>query len=419
MKFALVVCALVLMGPYAASAKSEDMDEFKVRQQIRKFNPGISRDRETQIFLLHKLSPDLFKFDKNYDGSISSDELRAAVSDVKNSVNYQIQLNDYRRGVERIPDHPQNAGNESPTSSEPKRETIFILRRKFDEVSSLTFPDQGDDDLPGAQFSYGRDNVSQNSVWTAQGVAAVMFAQNYTTLGDERQRFLSRVSYAVGPYVRFDKLSNSNPDQKKDNLNNLSPGIVGEIVPQNMPIGNATLTNYFRINSGINASFEGVTKSWNIGAEWQPVSNDLGINAPVSLPFFRATVTPTFRLRTIYSGHVGDTAQPIFEHHNSALRLGPTVGLIFAPVALGSYWPTYLQNWSLSASYSVLQDLMSPATYNLFDASLTYFTDKSKAVGFTMTYERGKIDQTGASADTFLAGLSLKLYRELNGTTLH
>jgi hypothetical protein len=36
-----------------------------------------------------------------------------------------------------------------------------------------------------------------------------------------------------------------------------------------------------------------------------------------------------------------------------------------------------------------------------------------------MTYERGKIDQTGASADTFLAGLSLKLYRELNGTTLH
>jgi len=62
---------------------------------------------------------------------------------------------------------------------------------------------------------------------------------------------------------------------------------------------------------------------------------------------------------------------------------------------------------------------MSPATYNLFDASLTYFTDKSKAVGFTMTYERGKIDQTGASADTFLAGLSLKLYRELNGTTLH
>ncbi|WP_316166830.1 MULTISPECIES: hypothetical protein [unclassified Bradyrhizobium] len=119
-------------------------------------------------------------------------------------------------------------------------------------------------------------------------------------------------------------------------------------------------------------------------------------------------------MRAEYDGVVGKTTQPIFAHHNDAIRVGPTVGFLVAPVKLEGYWPTWLQNTSLSLSYSVLQDLRSPSTYSLFDAAFTYFMDDNKTLGRTLTYERGQLDQTGAKSDTFLAGLSLKLYQDFS-----
>jgi len=412
----LLLCACVILSPYAAVAKDGDIDEYAVRQQIRKLHPTYTRDQETQIFLLHKLSPDLFKFDTNFDGRIDDRELAKAVAAVKDSNSYQGQLNDYRRGAQPIPNRPTPGGGQTePMPGEPARQAVFILRQKFDQVSSFAFPGEGDEDATGALFSYGRDNVIHNNVWTAQGVAAVMFGQSYPSLNQESQRFASRVSYAAGPYVQFDKLSNSNASQQKSNLDNLSPGLMGELGLQNMSIGNAAVTNYLRLKGYVNADFEGIAKSWNVAGEWQPVSNAPGftVNAPLPVDFLHATVTPMFKVQAIYSGILGNTTQPIFAHHNEAFRVGPNVGLLFAPVKLGAYWPAQLQNMSLTVSYSLLQDLMSPATYNLFDASFTYFTDDNKTVGLTLSYERGQVQQTGASSDTFLAGLSLKLYQDL------
>lgn len=398
-------------------AKEGDIDEYATRKQIRKFNPGISADDETQIFLLHKLSP-MFKYDKNFDGKLSPEEVQAAVSDAKNSNAFQGQLNDYRRGAVSTPNKPGDvAAKPDRNPGEPERNVAFILRRKFDQVSSLAFPGAADQDATGATFSFGHDNVIRNSVWTAQGVAALMFGQGYPVLDQESQRFAERTTYAIGPYIQFDKLSNSNPLQQKSNLDNLTFGALGEIGLQNMSIGSASVTNYLRLKGGAIMDFDGVMKSWRIGGEWQPVSNDLGLSAPIPIDLLHATVTPTFKVRGEYVGIVGKTTQPIFAFHNEAIRLGPTVGFLFAPVKLEGYWPAWLQNMSLSLSYSFLQDLRSPASYNLFDASFTYFMDDNKTLGLTFTYERGRLDQTGAKSDTFLAGLSLKLYQDLPSRT--
>jgi len=415
MKF-ITACSVVLLS--AASATAQEIDEYGVRQKIRMFNPGISSDAETQIFLLHKLSP-IFKYDKNFDGRISADETKAAVADARASYAFQGQLNDYRTGASQAPGAPPPGAAKQPVrlAGEPERKAVFILRRKFDEVSSLAFPGAGDEDATGAVFSYGRDNVALNSVWTAQGVAAVMFGQSYPVLDDESQRLLPRTSYVMGPFLQFDKLSNSNASQRGSNLDNLTFGALGEIGFQNMSLGDATLTNYLRLKGGVVTDFDGIGKSWRVGLEWQPVSNDLGLGAPVSLDVLRATVTPTLKLRGEYVGIVGSTNQPIFAHHDEAIRVGPTIGLLFAPVKLDGYVPSWLQNMSLSLSYSLLQDLRSPATYNLFDAAFTYFVDDAKTFGLTFTYERGQKEQTGARSDTFLAGLSLRLYQDLKRTT--
>jgi hypothetical protein len=413
----LVVALGICLFAYTslqAQAKEGDIDEYATRQQIRKFNPAISADQETQIFLLHKLSP-IFKHDKNFDGKLSPEEVQAATADAKNSNAFQGQLNDYRRGASEIPNKPtQQIAKPVRAPGEPERDIAFILRRKFDQVSSLAFPGAADQDATGATFSYGRDNVIRNSVWTAQGVAALMFGQSYPVLNLETQRFADRTTYAVGPYIQFDKLSNSSPTQQKSNLDNLTFGILGEVGLQNMSIGTASVTNYLRIKGGVITDFDGIAKSWRIGGEWQPVSNDLGLSAPLPIDLLHATVTPTFKVRAEYDEIIGKTTQPIFAHHNDAIRLGPTIGFLFAPVKLEGYWPTWLQNVSLSLSYSFLQDLRSPMTYNLFDAAFTYFMDDKKTLGLTFSYERGQLDQTGARSDTFLAGLSLKLYQDLS-----
>lgn len=414
MKFTTGLAACLLWCcAMPAAAKDGDIDEYATRQKIRKLHPDYSRDKETDVFLLHKTSP-MFKADTNFDGEISPVEAKAAVAEARNSPAFQGQLNDYRRGAVQIPAKPNDPSDKPKREAgEPERNAVFILRRKFDQVSSLAFPGSADQDATGATFSYGRDNVIQNSVWTAQGVAAVMFGQSYPVLDKEEQRFAARTTYAIGPYMQFDKLSNSNVSQQKSNLDNLTFGVLGEVGLQNMSIGTAPVTNYFRIKGGVTTDFEGILKSWRIGGEWQPVSNALGLSTPLPLDLLYSTVTPTFKVRAEYAGIIGKTTQPIFAYHNEAIRIGPTVGLVFAPVKLEGYWPTWLQNMSLSLSYSYLQDLRSPASYKLFDAAFTYFMDDNKTLGLTFTYERGQLDQTGARSDTFLAGLSLKLYQDL------
>jgi hypothetical protein len=415
MKLAIGLAACLLWCSTASVvAKDGDIDEYATRQKIRKFNPKISEGRETEVFILHKTSSLFRDSDKNFDGQVSPEELRAAVTEARNSPAFLGQVNDYRRGAAQIPTKPNDpSGKPKREAGEPERNAVFILRRKFDQVSSLAFPGAADQDATGATFSYGRDNVILNSVWTAQGVAAVMFGQSYPVLDQEEQRFAPRTSYAIGPYMQFDKLSNSNVSQQKSNLDNLTFGVIGEVGLQNMSIGTAPITNYLRIKGGTTTDFEGVLKSWRIGGEWQPVSNALGLGAPVPVNLLRATVTPTLKVRAEYAGIIGKTAQPIFAYHNEAIRIGPTVGLLFAPVKLDGYWPTWLQNMSLGLSYSFLQDLRSPARYGLFDAAFTYFMDENKTLGLTFTYQRGQLDQTGAKSDTFLAGLSLKLYQDL------
>src|SRR6185312_5243802 len=126
-----------------------------------------------------------------------------------------------------------------------------------------------------------QDNVAHNTTWAAQGVAMLLFGRSYPTLDLETQRYESRTTYAVGPFVQFDKLSNSNSAKQKSNLDNLTMGAIGEAGLQNMSIGTAPVTNYLRLKRGVTSDFEGLTKSWHIAGEWQPVSNALWLGTPI------------------------------------------------------------------------------------------------------------------------------------------
>src|SRR6185312_3114590 len=178
----VVACALAV--PLTAQAANDgDIDEYAVRQKIRKLHPNYSLDKETQVFLLHKLSPALFKYDHDFDGDISPSELKEAVDSAKSDYAYIGQLHDYRRGAQPLPQPPdQTSPRKQRDVGAPEDETVFILRRKFDQISSLAFPGFADEDASGAQFSYGQDNVAHNTTWAAQGVAMLLFGRSYPTL---------------------------------------------------------------------------------------------------------------------------------------------------------------------------------------------------------------------------------------------
>ena len=38
--------------------------------------------------------------------------------------------------------------------------------------------------------------------------------------------------------------------------------------------------HYLRLRTQYNTDFDGIAKSWSTTAEWQPVSNELGLSAP-------------------------------------------------------------------------------------------------------------------------------------------
>lgn len=397
-----VVGLLISQFAYAAG----DVDEYAIRQKIRQYNPGISARAETKIFLQHKIFPDFHAADTNFDGIISPTETDEYLS---KSASFQRQMAGFDNGRDKPANKPKDAPPaDDRKTGEPVKSTAFILRRSFDEVSALASPGNPAD-ATGAQLSYSRDNVALNTAWGLHGVAAVAFTTRYADLS-ESQRFTPRSSFTVAPYLKFDKVANSNSNLSSKNLDTLTPGVMLELARENVSItGQDTTTHYFRLDGGSTMDFKGVPGSWHIAGEWQPVSNSDYINAPLPIHPFNIALNSIFKVVAEYDSQIRDADQPIFSKHPYALRVGPTVGLKMTPVTLSDFWPKWLQRVKIVTTYSVLQDVYSPATYGTFETAGTYNIDKDGTVGLTASYRRGRVRETGEKLNVIMVGLSSKL----------
>ncbi|MCP1854410.1 MULTISPECIES: hypothetical protein [unclassified Bradyrhizobium] len=247
--------------------------------------------------------------------------------------------------------------------------------------------------------------MSFNTVWSARGVVVVPIYGHYGPLKEE-DRYSVRPAFALAPYISFDKVSNSNASQVSSNVNNLSFGLVSETVLANVGKEKPT-DHYFRLKGGVNTDFEGALKSTYLRGEWEPVSTANFINAPY--PLFNFNVVPLYKLRADYMSQAGKITQPVFTDHSQALRVGPRVGLEIQPVSGLGLWPSWFENFNLVASYSFLQDALSPRNYYLFDSTVTYNIDKDGNYAVSGNYRRGRLDETGARVDQIMLGFAIKL----------
>lgn len=249
----------------------------------------------------------------------------------------------------------------------------------------------------GAMFSYTRDDVAPNTQWAAQGVIAERFL--WYTKDPCAGPCVSEVAFA--PIARFQRLTNSNAKLTSKNLDVLSPGLSGELLiddPLHTP-----LQLYLRGRVNANGNFEGIVNSWSQTLEVQPVYGPLYIGERLKIGSVFLNVSPV--LRAQYFERTGKDTDPIFATANHVFRVGPGVAVLMRPLDRDPV-PAWLQKISLSATYDWLYDEISHRTVEYSKTTLGY--DITTNFGMALSYEKGKVEETGKDVATTMLALTVK-----------
>jgi hypothetical protein len=400
---AFVLASLVLAtGATTASAMKDDPcnEKFKDRN-------GDLRPDKVKAYVMHEQFEIYRKADLDCDGHLTPKEIAAFEADPK--LDLQIQLTQaYVKGeVSSGRMVPLDKNGEPPlpivASVDPTPDPCapgwrFLLRNSAEDIGAFSCP-KDFKSATGAQFGFTSDGIASNQSFTAKGVAALEYVWR-NPVGDAGPYI---AGYALSPWVSFNRSTNSLQTLKSKEVNVLSFGGTGEVALAQI-LGS---THYLRSRTQYNTNFDGIAKSWSTTAEWQPVSNELGLSAPRPLgPYLVWEVDPI--VRTIYSSRMNGSLDPIFTTRNEALRIGPVVALTIAPVqndAVVSHW---MQTASFSASYEYLNDVYSRRNYRLFNTAVNLPLDSEGHLALQVAYQYGNIEETGGKVNLTTVGLSAK-----------
>jgi type II secretory pathway component PulJ len=252
--------------------------------------------------------------------------------------------------------------------------------------------------VKGAQFSWARNGISDNDQWLAKGVAGARFMWLGTGV-DSVQPYINLI--AISPIVRFQRVLNSNPKLQGNNIDILSPGISSEMLVNQLL--DPQLQLYFRARANVNGDFEGKAHSWSGAFEVQPIYDPLRIGTNIPIGYSYWTFSPLVRAQ--YFGRMGGAADPLFLNSNRVLRAGPALSLDIVAFD-GDPVPSWLRNITFNLTYTQYQELLRQRSYGHLNTTLTYnVTDN---FGLSLSYERGKIDETGQNVDLTMLALSVK-----------
>jgi hypothetical protein len=365
-----------------------------------------------RIFKLHETVEEYKYFDRNCNGILEESELAAFHAYIKAKVidGADAEYRRYRDNSVTIPVPQQNV-SAKPTAGGWSSQ--FVLRDSFDNISIFSGLSKDVSLASGATFSYARDNVISNTVWSAKGVAAYPISWSMPPItGRQPANVPYLIGFAVTPAVSFQRVSNSTPSiAKKMDVNILTFGAGGEVAVGNLI--DDTVTHYFRTRGAAVTNFDGQLRSWQTVSEYEPITNwsDVpNIGSPNPLGTLPATYQLDAILRTTYAQKANDgVTDPLFNSGPDVFRLGPVLGLTIMPLqGDDSPVPKWLQKASLAATYSWLDDFRHGQTYNHFTAALAYALDNAGHIGMKISYEKGKIEETAQNVNMTRVGLTAK-----------
>lgn len=280
---------------------------------------------------------------------------------------------------------------------------VPLLRKNWVDIELASCP-QSVAKATGAEISYSNDRVKQNTTWSVNGTAALL----YNTP-------LSNNSYSsVGGYVTVNRQTNSSLAEADNNENTLAYGGVAEFgFVQERTRGvqyndDYMFGNYFRLRGGAVENRIKGTTAGTATFEWLPTFRSDGFHLhdafnPIPGYPFLIRIDPALLVQ--YARIVGGSKPLAFNDMNQALRVGPQITLGLYPGTSGDF----LSHFVGAVTYHWAYEAYSGRKLSWFDASLTYNIDPDGYFGLTGTYQRGNDENTGVFANVYKLSLTGKI----------
>lgn len=326
----------------------------------------------------------------------------------------------------------------APASSSTKRDflnlgqcpsagPIFALRQNlkdlggFAAASAQTASGAGDpqacpspfDKANGAVFSYSDDRVAHNRVTTFQGLGAVLFNLPATyTVPPQDYHFAGE---SIGAYASINDISNTSTKKASANADTTTYGLVGLFTIA--PPGEKGLYNDIRLSGGGVHDAIKNTDSANVTIAIDPTYTPLYINTPI----FNSAADPVsflFNPELLIQDDAASGAKNVlqFNGKTNSLRMGPQFLIGMYPnkqcAQFGcedSPFGSALYRISLTFLYHPYYELYSRAYHYWTNTSLQYQLDDAGHFAISGSYQRGLDENTGASTNLYLVGLTGKI----------
>lgn len=275
----------------------------------------------------------------------------------------------------------------------PVSDFIWVVRKDFADVGIFSKP-VPNVEADGAEFSWTRNNVTQDSIWQVDGLVAL--AYNYSS-----EDYSSFIGLSVASYVKVNKEIHSAASASDSNSDVITVGGSGEIGFNN-PIKGA---DYFRARwSQTQDNVLGKTTSQVTGV-WMPTYLQLNRELP---GFF---LTYNFRpdLKVQFDYQQGGLTPIGFSGLDRSLRVGPEATLRFRVTDFGGVLPDWakpLSSLSGSITYHWWTEVYSGNRGSWLDSTIKYDINPNVALAFN--YRKGRQEETAKRTDLYKISLNFK-----------
>jgi hypothetical protein len=276
----------------------------------------------------------------------------------------------------------------------------FVLRKDFSDIDLFTAV-SANSEADGAELSWTRDRTAKDTIWSADGVAAI--AYSYIT-----NNYSSVVGFAVAPYAKFNEEFHSNPDNSDTNV--VTAGGSGEIGIHN--ILGLRGVDYFRARWARTDDRVANTRADQVTGEWIPTY----LRLRGEIPGTRLIVNFRPELMVQYDRQADGLPPSLFSGQQQALRVGPEATLKLNVLTSGLSLPAWLETLASltgTVTYHWWTETYSHRNSSWLTTALTYNLDKDGNVALSASYKRGMIEETGKQADIVKISLTAKTCAEL------